>query len=238
MTISIHAPRAGSDVSLRRPRPLIGISIHAPRAGSDLSPISPAPPPRYFNPRSPCGERRPSNIDRTISVLFQSTLPVRGATGLSAQIAGQFLFQSTLPVRGATGFPSCRGFCVLNFNPRSPCGERLRWFASAIWPIIFQSTLPVRGATGHLCHNALPELISIHAPRAGSDGSGKDGGEDGTDFNPRSPCGERRAVPRGAGADLCDFNPRSPCGERPVPDSMGGMTHIISIHAPRAGSDI
>ncbi len=37
-------------------------------------------PSNDFNPCSPCGERRPSNIARTISVLFQSMLPVRGAT--------------------------------------------------------------------------------------------------------------------------------------------------------------
>ncbi len=37
----------------------------------------------------------------------------------------------------------------------------------------------------------------------------------GYDFNPRSPCGERRTkifMPYGIGLN---FNPRSPCGERP-----------------------
>ena len=56
--ISIHAPRVGSDspsVVSGEIRP--SISIHAPRVGSDtLNPIFPAFP-RYFNPRSPCGER-------------------------------------------------------------------------------------------------------------------------------------------------------------------------------------
>ena len=57
------------------------ISIHAPRAGSD------------YNVR---------NVN-TSGALFQSTLPVRGATFWT--IAGTpelTLFQSTLPVRGAT----------------------------------------------------------------------------------------------------------------------------------------
>ena len=55
--ISFHAPRVGSDGKL------IGIvfreeiSIHAPRVGSDHSRFHPRPPLRYFNPRSPCGER-------------------------------------------------------------------------------------------------------------------------------------------------------------------------------------
>ncbi len=78
--------------------------------------------------------------------------------------------------------------------------------------------------------------ISIHAPHAGSDQSQPEGIQAHRDFNPRSPCGERRkknigilqlfkfqsTLPmRGAtwgkvtivGSDG-DFNPRSPCGER------------------------
>ena len=56
--------------------------------------------------------------------------------------------------------------------------------------------------------------ISIHAPRVGSDQT------------PGSP-------PRG----LADFNPRSPCGERRERDSSRGCDLNISIHAPRVGSD-
>ena len=57
---------------------------------------------------------------------FQSTLPLRGATGTADAGTLDGLFQSTLPLRGAT-FP-----CGLSigpagdFNPRSPCGERHR----------------------------------------------------------------------------------------------------------------
>ena len=56
--------------------------------------------------------------------------------------------------------------------------------------------------------------ISIHAPRAGSDG------------RTGILCGRKQ-----------HFNPRSPCGERllPRPEAVGNMK--ISIHAPRAGSD-
>ena len=56
-------------------------------------------------------------------------------------------------------------------------------------------------------------------------------------FNPRSPCGERREL----GLNpmwLLDFNPRSPCGERPISiDFPGRKMYWISIHAPHAGSD-
>ena len=57
--------------------------------------------------------------------------------------------------------------------------------------------------------------ISIHAPRVGSDRGVTATLPFSIDFNPRSPCGERRGQ-LCAGAAGCDFNPRSPCGERPL----------------------
>ena len=103
-----------------------------------------------FNPRSPCGERLIRCASPSRSFLgFQSTLPVWGATLL---LGGVFLcsmrFQSTLPVWGATDslllcwagsrfqstLPVWGATCLVglhfrklfvNFNPRSPCGERL-----------------------------------------------------------------------------------------------------------------
>ena len=59
----------------------------------------------------------------------------------------QVTFQSTLPARGATIFAIRQSAQKLNFNPRSPHGERRR-------ELVRRSVL--RG-------------ISIHAPRTGSD---------------------------------------------------------------------
>ena len=56
-------------------------------------------------------------------------------------------------------------------------------------------------------------------------------------FNPRSPCGERRSVHRFVGITPFYFNPRSPCGERPHSRNDEKGHTEISIHAPRAGSD-
>ena len=80
--ISIHAPRVGSDGSENCLRPSEeAISIHAPRVGSDKSPTSRSCSTRYFNPRSPCGERRAFDYLKISRVVrFQSTLPVWGAT--------------------------------------------------------------------------------------------------------------------------------------------------------------
>ena len=114
----------------------------------------------------------------------------------------------------------------LDFNPRSPCGER-RGHLSRIKPFQqFQSTLPVRGATPPRSFLSLSRMISIHAPRAGSD-----------------PCTIKRVTPkktfqstlpvRGATAGgwrrttrRNHFNPRSPCGER-LSDRLSHLEYLI-----------
>ena len=57
----------------------------------------------------------------------------------------------------------------MDFNPRSPCGERPASSTTALSSGRFQSTLPVRGATWVVAAHCRQMLISIHAPRAGSD---------------------------------------------------------------------
>ena len=84
---------------------LTGISIHAPRAGSDQVIRVYVQNATYFNPRSPCGERRCMRPACSVSSVFQSTLPVRGATMNNAR---------------STAFSH-------DFNPRSPCGERQQY---------------------------------------------------------------------------------------------------------------
>ena len=59
-----------------------------------------------------------------------------------------------------------------------------------------------------------PRIVSIHAPRVGSDDDGSCGHE-----TPNS------------------FNPRSPRGERPSPACELTEDEPVSIHAPRVGSD-
>ena len=103
VVISIHAPRVGRD-PFRRParsrgnkfqstRPVWGatrdahravertpISIHAPRVGRDDPNGSPATAARDFNPRAPCGARHSASMTVSLSLAFQSTRPVWGAT--------------------------------------------------------------------------------------------------------------------------------------------------------------
>ena len=78
--ISIHAPLTGSDVAAVRGTSVEIISIHAPLTGSDSIRVHGRHTVRYFNPRSPYGERPGINVDFNGNRLFQSTLPLRGAT--------------------------------------------------------------------------------------------------------------------------------------------------------------
>ena len=70
-------------------------------------------------------------------------------------------------------------------------GERPKHWPGAIWAKKFQPTLPVRGATYDDLARAFAELISTHAPRAGSDAGCGIPWSAFSYFNPRSPCGER-----------------------------------------------
>ena len=166
---------------------------------------------------------------------FQSTLPMRGATPYSPFSLRHSPISIHAPHAGSDGLSwlgrllhihfNPRSPCgerllaqfnwhtIRNFNPRSPCGERRRRVERIVYTYRFQSTLPMRGATiGKMLDNQLV-LISIHAPHAGSDNNGDFMYQWASNFNPRSPCGER--LPTGIlMCLLMYFNPRSPCGER------------------------
>ena len=223
-----------------------------------MTPSKPIPA-RYFNPRSPHGERPLTERIGALAQLFQSTLPARGATCPPGGETPPTTFQSTLPARGATH--SATAICRFAgyFNPRSPHGERRLLDEYLAWCHRFQSTLPARGATPSikagtpdtiLFQSTLPARgattiadfaraalnISIHAPRTGSDAI--------------------RAffdyvmtisihAPRTGSDEICEeyntysphFNPRSPHGERPEGYAKQIDYWAISIHAPRTGSD-
>ena len=166
-------------------------------------------------------------------------------------------FQSTLPARGATGITGEAGSQQENFNPRSPRGERLQTAPQAQGPCTFQSTLPARGATENQQEYDRLQSISIHAPREGSDIQISDGigwlsnisihapreGSDcrltgeylaDTNFNPRSPRGERRGLFSYFYASSRNFNPRSPRGERPsMMRRMRGARWYFNPRSPR-----
>ena len=146
--ISIHAPHAGSDSLVR---------LIKPQQTADFNPRSPCgerPAARGadhkwpdFNPRSPCGERPTAALFGYSPAVFQSTLPMRGATNA---LWRAFRFTRYFNPRSPCGerlWYNKDKQKELYFNPRSPCGERQYRPGFSGAPGRFQSTLPMRGAT-------------------------------------------------------------------------------------------
>ena len=146
MSISIHAPRTGSDLSTEILHGDKAISIHAPRTGSDVVEWTTSPSPMYFNPRSPHGERQRHHV----SLMHKHNFNPRSPHG-ERRVAWEHTN------------------IVNHFNPRSPHGERLVATDVSRSAMAFQSTLPARGATIRCGIPSEFGLISIHAPRTGSD---------------------------------------------------------------------
>ena len=177
LPISIHAPRTGSDIINNSTFETIKISIHAPRTGSDRESPAHGAGLHYFNPRSPHGERHAPHQRRPSAFDFNPRSPHGERRDAIAPLPTQ-----------------------RDFNPRSPHGER-------------------RQSSGAM---SMTQIISIHAPRTGSDGVSLPRELRRIYFNPRSPHGERQA-PSVSFLPGTYFNPRSPHGERPgEPPPCGG----------------
>ena len=147
-----------------------------------------------------------------------------------------------------------------HFNPRSPHGERHTASKFAWRCTAFQSTLPARGATRVRVRFDEGAAISIHAPRTGSDTFCSNSASCPTNFNPRSPHGERpqrRALlkyeqafqstlpARGATVSSAAGTGKGNTFQSTLPARGATDSHHealfpagISIHAPRTGSDL
>ena len=124
------------------------ISIHAPREGSDRRDRDERRATTYFYPRSPRGERRRTAKHRPGSAPFLSTLPARGATGRFDFYHPMLAFLSTLPARGATVHTSQASLAASVFLSTLPArGATALASAGADGCKEFLSTLPARGAT-------------------------------------------------------------------------------------------
>ncbi len=147
---------------------------------------------RYFNPRSPYGER----------------------LARLARFKGRDnYFNPRSPYGERPRYLSAVGVSRY-FNPRSPYGERRHTHATYLLRIDFNPRSP---------YGERPKVKA-------------DAGAYCADFNPRSPYGERRVL-RAEDHGQLYFNPRSPYGERPRFHPMVFIPGVISIHAPRMGSD-
>ena len=78
----------------------------------------------YFNPRTPCGVRPKAEDKSVVELLFQSTHPLRGATGIAmdAQKLGKISIHA--PLAGCDCIFWKTATSPSDFNPRTPCGVR------------------------------------------------------------------------------------------------------------------
>ena len=142
-----RSPRGERPIHLCVSSQIEDISIHAPREGSDQvwsrvlvqSIVISIHAPRE-------GSDLAERCSSTRAFSFLSTLPARGATQALFHRLVTLAFLSTLPARGAT--LAC---------------------STSLWAALFLSTLPARGATLSSNVADLLLIISIHAPREGSD---------------------------------------------------------------------
>ena len=150
----------------------------------------------YFNPRSPCGERQRTALFLTLTYDISIHAPRVGSDlRLPAKLLENPYFNPRSPCGERPDLAALERVYG-NFNPRSPCGERQSIRSAQARERSFQSTLPVWGATIPQLVCKASDFISIHAPRVGSDPSRRPQRNERTNFNPRSPCGERLFVCR------------------------------------------
>ena len=240
MVISIHAPHAGRD---RKSYPcrMGGSTYFNPRAPCGARPLVPGIYQllkNHFNPRTPCGARRQIHQDHRLTMEFQSTRPMRGATNSSFQ----------------------RYFFCHYFNPRAPCGARRRNCNSMGQVHKISIHAPHAGRDCQAAHRepyctnfnprapcgARLDVLFLHALTR-------------CDFNPRTPCGARRfryvtvafvwsfqstRPMRGATFYILptmrarDISIHAPHAGRDAGDKYITGSNCISIHAPLAGCDV
>ena len=255
-------PARGATADPRLKGHALDISIHAPRTGSDArGHVRGRKDYIYFNPRSPHGER-PGLFDvPDDDIIISIHAPRTGSDNERFTFSdSSVLFQSTLPARGAT--PSSSGVqpSADHFNPRSPHGERPLRLALLLLRKDFNPRSPHgerrprsrSQADGHYYFNPRSphgerrewvldydeiNIISIHAPRTGSDRARRQGQRVHKAISIHAPrTGSDKKHPPKLML-FPHFNPRSPHGERRDCWWETRIRNDISIHAPRTGSD-
>ena len=194
-TISIHALLAESDNRRRAFSANARISIHALLAESDhkrLCAVCCRPCISIHALLAESDVFHSSTGGDTPDISIHALL-AESDVATRRMIFAAAVFLSTLSLRRATA-GLVKAHIEFDFYPRSPCGERLGigWIHGTAE--IFLSTLSLRRATLFPLPPDTTTGISIHALLAESD-SRRDGADSaGSNFYPRSPCGERLAA--------------------------------------------
>ena len=149
--------------------------------------------------------------------LFQSTLPVWGATPSELPPFFRFLISIHAPRVGSDHSTSKMLRAGAEFQSTLPVwGATVRIRLQRPRDGTFQSTLPVWGAT----------FLNLSSDSAKHK------------FQSTLPVWGATLYFYNYVKEADDFNPRSPCGERHLEGVQGHGNQPISIHAPRVGSDL
>ena len=125
----------------------------------------------------------------------------------------------------------------VNFNPRAPCGARPVTTHSKVAALLISTHAPLAGRDCRLTpYRSCIAMISTHAPLAGRDSARRLEGQHRRNFNPRAPCGARRAACCG---ERCEkiFQPTRPLRGATHAEHARRLMVVISTHAPLAGRD-
>ena len=146
-SISIHAPRTGSDGGCRRGGGSHHISIHAPRTGSDVS----------------------RGLSGVLHRQFQSTLPARGATSI---VDGDYVAQDIsihAPRTGSDARALALLPCLREISIHAPRTGSDNHNSRSSYACHISIHAPRTGSDMSFGVGWLSVRISIHAPRTGSD---------------------------------------------------------------------
>ena len=102
--VSIHAPREGSDYPVPFAfEPAVAFQSTLPARGATPEAAEIMGRAQGFNPRSPRGERPSMRLTMPVALIVSIHAPREGSDGYARSSVGLILvFQSTLPARGAT----------------------------------------------------------------------------------------------------------------------------------------
>ena len=169
----------------------------------------------FFNPRTPCGVRQTGGEITWTRCWFQSTHSLRSATG------------------------DCASYSSVSssFNPRTPCGVRLNIESSSDEE---EEEVSIHALLAEcdqwLLSRGYTPTVSIHALLAECDHQPGWGNDDGTCFNPRTPCGVRQSLGLGA-VDHGLFQSTHSLRSATQVTYVGGNWDQVSIHALLAECD-
>ena len=207
--LSIHAPHAEGDDNVGRGLAHLVLSIHAPHAEGDL----------HFDKR------------RTMRMSFQSTPPMRRATGKLRRVRAVLPLSIHAPHAEGDSVPSRPCSPHFAFNPRPPCGGRRQRYGAVFRHTALSIHAPHAEGDADGLQERAAVVLSIHAPHAEGDAGVEClvAGVDELSIHAPHAEGDDAIIDAHA---LMPFNPRPPCGGRPVTKLPTGLPRHFQSTPP------